>query len=345
MDHRLQALSHAEVAAMPMKETNPPSAVRIGLSGWNYPPWRKVFYPEDLTHKRELWFASRAVDTIEINGSFYSLVRPESVKRWYSDAPEGFAFSVKGSRYITHMLRLRDAETALANFFASGILALEEKLGPILWQLPPNFSFDADRLARFFDLLPRTMKAASRRARKHDGRVEGRAYVEPKGDRVIRHTIEVRHPSFCDARFVDLLREHDIAFCVADTAKHFLEYEDVTSDFVYVRLHGDLKLYESGYTRAALKKWAARIEAWSQGNEVAGARRISSAPARRTNVRGGRDVYVYFDNDAKVRAPFDARTLRALLDGERVPRAPKGIRSAGEPARTVWPAWKSLASR
>ncbi|RYZ67827.1 MAG: DUF72 domain-containing protein [Proteobacteria bacterium] len=261
----------------------------------------------------------RQVETIELNGSFYSLVLPQSVRRWMAETPDDFLFSVKGSRFITHMKRLKEVEVPLANFFASGLLALGPKFGPLLWQLPPSFAFDEARLEAFFRMLPRTQRAAASLASKHDARLEGRAVVEASHRGKLRHTLEVRHPSFDDPRFHALLKKHDVALCIADTAGVFPELQGVTADFVYVRLHGDTKLYESGYSRAALTRWAKRVRAWSDA---------------------GQDVFVYFDNDAKVRAPFDARTLRALLDGRTVPRLPKGIADAGEPARETWPAWQ-----
>jgi uncharacterized protein YecE (DUF72 family) len=319
------------------------SVVRIGISGWNYPPWRGVFYPRGLFQKDELAFASRQVDTIEINGSFYSLVRPASVTRWYRDSPDGFVFSIKGSRFITHMKRLTDVATPLANFFASGLLALGDKLGPILWQLPPSMTFDPPRLARFFDQLPRTTREAAVLARSHDHRLVGRSYTETAGCWALRYAVEVRHPSFQQPGLVELLRRHGVALCVADTAGHFPGFEDVTADFVYARLHGDTKLYESGYARRALHAWSERITAWAAGGEIDGAHRAapeSPAPPARE-----RDVYVYFDNDARVRAPFDARRLRAMVRGERAPRLPARMGEAGEPARARWPAWRPAAER
>src|SRR5688572_26020237 len=149
--------------------------VRVGISGWRYPPWRGVFFPKGWPQKRELEYASRQVNSIEINGSFYSLQRPTSYRAWYAATPAGFLFSVKGGRFITHLKRLKDVEIPLANFFASGLLCLREKLGPVLWQLPPMFRFDPDRLAAFFKLLPRDTGAASRLAAEHDEKVKGRA--------------------------------------------------------------------------------------------------------------------------------------------------------------------------
>jgi uncharacterized protein YecE (DUF72 family) len=312
-----------------------PARVRIGISGWTYPPWRKVFYPEGLAQARELAYASRVFDSIEINGSFYSLMRPSAVQAWCAAAPEDFVFAVKGSRYITHMLKLRGVEHALANFFASGVLALGDKLGPILWQLPPQLRFDAERLAQFLTLLPRTTREAARLARKHDHRVAGRAFTRARRDAPLRYALEVRHPSFVDPEFIRILRAHGVASCVADSAGLFPVIEDVTAGFVYVRLHGKDELYVSGYDDASLDGWAARIVAWSRGAQTRGA--ALAAPDRAPRARKQRDVYVYFDNDAKVRAPFDALTLRAKLRGEAAPPHPPSLAEVREQARVDWP--------
>jgi uncharacterized protein YecE (DUF72 family) len=285
-------------------------AVRIGISGWRYTPWRGTFYPKDLPQQRELEFASRRLPTIEINGSFYSLQRPEYYARWYAETPPGFLFSVKGSRYITHMLRLEGVERALANFFASGVGNLREKLGPFLWQLPPNFRYDEARLERFFKLLPRDSAQAEALARRRDAKVRGRARLSYGPPLPLRHALEVRHDSFVDPSFIALLRRHRIALVVADTAGKWPYAEDVTADFVYVRLHGDKEIYVSGYTEASLRLWSARVRAWRDGGEPLGACRITSTPPPRRNAR---DVYVYFDNDVKVRAPRDAQRLIELV--------------------------------
>ena len=218
-------------------------------------------------------------------------------------------FAVKGSRYITHMLRLRSAETALANFFASGVLALEHKLGPLLWQLPPTLKLDEQRLDEFLELLPHSTKEAGKLARRHDERVKARAYLRVAQDRELRHALEVRHPSFATPKLIDLLREHGVALVVADTAGRWPLLEDVTTDFVYVRLHGDVKLYESGYTDTALERWAERIRAWRDGRS-APSTNLAAPPSRPTKL----DVYVYFDNDIKVHAPYDAMNLAAKVE-------------------------------
>lgn len=279
--------------------------VRIGISGWKYDGWRKVFYPAKLPQKRELAYAATRFATVEINGTFYSLQRPESFARWSSQTPDDFIFAVKGSRYITHMLQLKRANAALANFFASGILRLGPKLGPILWQFSPRFIFNPEPLEKFLKILPQTTLEAAALARKHDGRVTGRSFMAVHEDHPIRHAIEIRHDSFIDPQFIELLRVYNAALVCADTVA-WPRLMDVTADFVYCRLHGSEELYASGYDDNALDAWATRVAAWARGHEPDDAERASPKSGRKP---GARDVFVYFDNDAKVRAPFDAEGL------------------------------------
>lgn len=274
--------------------TRAPGVARVGISGWTYAPWRGVFYPPGLAHRRELAYAASRLSSIEINGSFYSLQRPTSYQSWYRETPEGFVFSVKGPRFITHMKKLNGVETPLANFFASGVLALREKLGPVLWQLPPSLGYDAGRLAAFFAQLPRSSGEAAWVARRHDERLTGRALLDTDADRPLQHALEVRHSSFLTPGFLPLLRDHGIALVVADTAGKWPLIREVTADVAYVRLHGDVELYTSGYGDEALDRWAATIRPW---------------------LAAGIDTYVYFDNDVKVRAPFDAMALAERLRG------------------------------
>ena len=269
-----------------------PGTTRVGISGWTYPPWRGVWYPKGLAHRRELEFASRRLSSIEVNGSFYALQRPESWQAWREQTPADFLFSVKAGRFITHMKKLRDVETPLANFFASGLLALGDKLGPVLWQLPPNLGFDEARMRDFLSLLPHTTTAAARLAAQHDERMEGRSWVTTDTDRPLRHAVEVRHATFETDAFLDLLRAHEVAVVTADTAGRWPLLLEPTTDLAYVRLHGDAELYVSGYDDEALDRWATRVLAWQAG---------------------GADVVVYFDNDVKVRAPVDAERLMARL--------------------------------
>jgi uncharacterized protein YecE (DUF72 family) len=292
--------------------------LRIGISGWTYPPWRGVFYPKELPHRRELEFASRQFNSIEINGSFYSLQRPSSYQRWFVETPPGFVFSVKGPRFITHMKKLRDVETPLANFFASGVLCLREKLGPILWQFPPNFGWNPERFAGFFDLLPQDTSAAAKLSRQHNDKLKGGAWTTTDASRPLRYAVEIRHPTFLVPEFFALLRRHNIAFVFADTAGKWPYAEDLTADFVYCRLHGSEQLYVSGYSDKEIECWANRIEHWRQGRQPREAKLISERKAK----AGKRAVFVYFDNDAKVHAPFNAKTLATKLQGAAVYKPP-----------------------
>jgi uncharacterized protein YecE (DUF72 family) len=280
--------------------------IRIGISGWRYKGWRGVFYPKGLAQRRELAFASRQFDSIELNGSFYSLQRPLNFEQWAVETPENFIFSIKGSRYITHMLRLKEVRVPLANFFAQGLLKLGSKLGPILWQLPSNMTFDPVRLDTFFSLLPKTHVEAAELGRGHDDRLRNRAWLKVERNASLGHAIEIRHESFACERFIQLLRQHGIALVVADTVEWPL-LMDVTSDFVYCRLHGSEELYASGYEDEALDVWAHRVVTWATGEEVADGRKASRTGAVK---RRSRDVFVYLDNDRKVKAPFDAAALR-----------------------------------
>jgi uncharacterized protein YecE (DUF72 family) len=295
--------------------------IRIGISGWQYKPWRGVFYPKGLPQKRELEFASRAFPSIEINGTFYSLRRPENFERWAAETPEDFVFAVKGPRYLTHMRRLSDIEAPLANFFASGIFRLGRKLGPILWQLPPNFPFDAAGMEAFFKLLPRDTEKAAAIARRHDKWLRGRVDVRPGEKRRLRHALEIRHASFVSEEFVELLRAYDVALVCADTVE-WPRLMDVTTDFVYCRLHGSEVLYASGYGRKDIAVWARWVTLWATGREPdpaeAGVKCAHNRPARKL---AKRDVYIYFDNDAKVRAPVDAQALITEVAKLRKPKA------------------------
>jgi uncharacterized protein YecE (DUF72 family) len=290
-------------------------AIRIGISGWRYAPWRGKFYPKGLPQRRELEYAGQRFASVELNGSFYSLQTPSSYTTWREATPPGFVFAIKGSRYITHMLRLQGVDTALANFFASGVLCLRECLGPFLWQLPPSLRYDPDVLEAFFRLLPRDTEQALALARRRDRTfMHGRSALSIDRNRRLRHALEVRHESFRDPEFIALLRKHGIGLVVADTAGRWPLLEDVTAGFVYIRLHGDEQLYVSGYSDAALDDWAARIRAWSQGGQPADARLASREPPPK---RKSRDVYCYFDNDAKVHAPYDAVALMRRLGLEK----------------------------
>lgn len=283
--------------------------MRIGISGWRYKGWGGVFYPKDLPHKCELEYASRVFRSIEINGTFYSLQRPESFQRWAAETPDDFVFAVKGPRFITHMKKLRDVETPLANFLASGIFHLGSKLGPILWQLPPNFRFHAERIAGFLKLLPKNTDRAADIARHHDRGLEARVYLRPQARMAMRHALEIRHESFRTKEFIELLRAYNVALVCAD-AVDWPRLMDVTADFAYCRLHGSKVVYASGYGLKEIDAWARRVVAWAKGREPADAERVVDQPAPK---RERCDVFLYFDNDAKVRAPVDAKKLVARL--------------------------------
>ena len=284
--------------------------VRIGISGWTYPPWRKKFYPDKLAQHKELAYASSVLRSIEINGTFYSLQKPESFDKWSSETPEDFVFSVKAPRYITHIQRLKEVGTPVANFLASGILKLGPKLGPILWQLPPNFKFDESRIDAFLKLLPHDTETAARVAREHDKWMEKRCWTRTDQKRQLRHAIEIRHESFRTPQFVEMLRKYDVALVCADTPE-WPRLMDVTSDFMYCRLHGSEKIYESGYDPKSLEAWTKRVAAWAQGKEPKDSERVIDKPAPKKHAR---DVFVYFDNDAKVLAPRDAQSLTKRVD-------------------------------
>jgi uncharacterized protein YecE (DUF72 family) len=283
--------------------------VRIGVSGWTYAPWRGEFYPKGLPQKQELHYASRQFNALEINGTFYGMQVPQSFANWAAATPENFVFAVKGSRYLTHMLKLTQPKTPLANFFASGPLALGRKLGPILWQFPERFFFDAARLEAFFNLLPRTHRQAATLAALHDGRLHAPAHLDVSCDGPLRHCIEVRNDSFRSARFIELLREHDIALVCADTVEWPL-LMDITSDFIYCRLHGSAELYKSLYSNKQLDQWAMRVRDWSSGKPMT-AGNFVLPPL--TDGRP-RDVYMFFDNTDKLQAPYNAQGLMKRLE-------------------------------
>lgn len=286
-------------------------SVYIGISGWRYVPWRGVFYPKGLVQHRELEYAAGQLPSIEINGSFYSLQRPESYAAWHAATPPGFVFAVKGNRFLTHMLKLKDIEGPLANVLASGVFELRDKLGPFLWQFPPVVKFDPQRFEHFLSLLPQDTDSARELALQYQPRMEGRVSLESGPNRPMRHAVEIRHESFMDPAFIAMLRRYKVALVVADTAGRWPLCEDVTADFVYIRLHGDKELYASGYEDDAIAAWAARIDAWRRGRQPEGARLIVDKPPPKATAR---DVYCYFDNDIKVHAPFDARRLIAAVE-------------------------------
>jgi uncharacterized protein YecE (DUF72 family) len=218
--------------------------IRVGIGGWVFPPWRGVFYPPGLPQARELAHASRQVTAIEINGTFYGAQKPASFRRWHDETPEDFIFSLKGPRFATHRSDLAAAEPSIARFFASGVLELRDKLGPILWQFAPWMPFDEDAFAAFLELLPRRID-----------------------DRVLRHVVEVRHHSFASPSFTELLRRHEVVAALVDDEK-YPALTAVTSDFVYARLRRCAAEEPSGYPPDSLDGWAERL----RGYAVQGAR-------------------------------------------------------------------------
>lgn len=265
----------------------------IGISGWTFAPWRGKFYPKGLVQKRELEYASRQLNSIEVNGTFYGLQRPKSFLSWAEQTPEDFVFALKAPQFITHVKRLKEVREPLATFLGSGPLCLSKKLGPILWQFPPHVTLKDDRFKIFFEMLPHTAQAAAKLAREH-GRGKGElSFTEPVDDFPVRHAFEFRHPSFLDAKFMDLARAHQVAIVFGHTGKAYTE--EPTSDFVYARMHGEGKGFGKGYTTSMLAEWAKKIREWSKT----------------------RDVFIYFDCDKKVYAPSNALKLTQLLRGEK----------------------------
>lgn len=306
----------------------PAGPVRIGISGWRYPGWRGEFYPDALPQRAEMAYACSRFPTVEINGTFYSLQRKAYFEAWRDGTPDDFLFAIKGSRFITHMLQLNDPGQALANFFGQGVLALGPKLGPVLWQFSQRFRFREERLRAFLELLPRTHGEAARLARGHDHRVKDPATEPYGGDeasgggdgggpdhadhRPLRHAVEIRHESFLVPEVGELLREHGVALVVSHNPGLYPVVEEPTTDFMYLRLHGAERMYYGSYGDPALDDWAERIRAWAAGDEPADPARISDSAAAPAS--GPRAVYVYFDNDEKTKAPFDARRLMERLD-------------------------------
>lgn len=267
--------------------------VYVGVSGWSYDGWRGDFYPEGLPRRRQLGYVAERLTSVELNGSFYSLQRPSTYQRLVDETPEGFPVAVKGGRFITHLRRLDDVGQGLANFFASGLLLLGDQLGPVLWQLPANLAFDPDLVAGFLERLPRDHHQAARLAGRHDDKLAGdRAVTRSVSAGVVRHALEPRHPSFGEPEATALLREHGVALVASDSPGDWPCFDESTADFRYVRLHGHTQLYASGYSGASLDGWARTLRGWRDA---------------------GQDAYVYFDNDARGRAPHDAVALLGRL--------------------------------
>jgi uncharacterized protein YecE (DUF72 family) len=281
--------------------------IRIGLSGWSYRHWRGDFYPGDLPQGEALAYVTRRFPTVEVNGTFYSLTTPKAARHWYETAPRGFIYAVKGSRFITHNKKLGDVEQSLANFFASGILELGEKLGPVLWQLGPDLHFDPERVDRFLSLLPRDSKAMAGTAR--NATLDRPTTTDLVGEsHRVRHVIEPRNESFFVPEMAALARKHRVAIAFSHSSV-WPYFEEVTTDFVYLRLHGPGALYDSAYSPAEMRRWADRARIWGEGSEPEDAVRITGETVSRRR----RDVYVYFDNDRGGHAPRQAMELIGLL--------------------------------
>lgn len=259
--------------------------IRAGIGGWNYEPWRKTFYPADLAPRRELEFASRQVTSIEINGTFYRLQKPAVFAKWHASTPAAFKFSIKAPRFIVQRKDLTSAAGAIERFLASGITELESKLGPLLWQLADTKAFDPREIDSFLSLLPATA-----------------------GSLPLRHALEVRHASFLNREFLEIARKHGVAIVYEDDAKH-PGFADLTSTFVYVRLRRGVASCPTGYSLPALKKWSLRAQLWASGKEPTDLPRVA---ALRRRAAVPRDVFIYFINGAKERAPAAARKLISL---------------------------------
>jgi uncharacterized protein YecE (DUF72 family) len=277
--------------------------IRVGVAGWTYAPWRGVFYSKEIKREQELAYAASRLRTLEINDTFYGMLRPDTFGCWVEQVPADFVFAVRAPRLITHVLRLRDVRVPLANFLASGVLRLNMHLGPILWQFPPNFRFDPACITAFLKMLPHDTGHAAGLGRSHDKSLRAPPWLEVDTRRPMRHAFEVRHESFRCQEFIDLLRAHDVALVCADS-EAWPRLMDVTSDFVYCRLLGKQERCAGGYDNAALDAWSRRLKTWACGEEPADAERIGGKARSRK-----RDVFVFFDSDRKMRAPANAMEL------------------------------------
>ncbi|HEY5809741.1 MAG TPA: DUF72 domain-containing protein [Povalibacter sp.] len=262
--------------------------IRVGIGGWNYEPWRETFYPREVAKNDELAYASRKVTAIEINSTFYRLQNPSVFAKWRDATPADFMFSVKAPRFVAQRRVLADAGPSIEKFLGSGVTALESKLGPVLWQLDPKHAFDADDMARFLALLP----------------------AEASGIR-LRHALEVRHPSFMSPDFLGLARKAGVTVVLEDD-EHYPGFADVTGDFIYARLRRSVATEPAGYPPGALETWMQRAKLWRQGEEPEDLPRVLPANAS----RNPRDVFVYFINGAKERAPAAAMKLLEMLGEE-----------------------------
>jgi uncharacterized protein YecE (DUF72 family) len=266
---------------------NDAGTIRAGIGGWTYEPWDQTFYPADLPKKNQLSHASRHVTAIEINGTFYRLQKPAVFAKWRDDAPQDFVFSIKAPRYLTYRKVLSEAIDSVPRFLGSGLAELQQKLGPILWQLPPTLHFDANDVGKFLGALP----------------------TELEGLR-LRHVMEVRHETFMDAAYVELAKKHSVATVFAHTDE-FPNFADVTGDFVYARLRKAIATEPTGYSESDLQAWKERARLWAAGGAPGDLPYVTEAkPPKRP-----RDVFIFFINGAKERAPAAAQRLLTLLEG------------------------------
>ncbi|VWX59422.1 conserved hypothetical protein [Burkholderiales bacterium 8X] len=258
--------------------------IRAGIGGWTFEPWRSNFYPEGLPHSQELRYASSKLTAIEVNGTYYSTFKPPTFKKWHDETPDDFMFSLKASRYSTNRKELAGAGESIARFVESGIEELGAKLGPIVWQFMPTKVFDAEDFGAFLSLLPK--KA---------------------GSRALRHVLDVRHPSFMSPEYLALARKHKAATVFTDAEK-FPSFADCTSDFVYARLMEGQARLKTGYSSEALDTWARTAQDWAAGKSPSKLPYVDEkkAPAKAAKPR---DVFVFFINGAKERAPAAASAL------------------------------------
>ncbi len=256
-------------------------ALYIGIGGWTFAPWRGVFYPDKLPQRQELEYAASKLTSIEINGTFYGSQKPESFRKWASEVPDGFMFSLKGPRFATNRRVLAEAGDSIKRFYDSGVLELRDRLGPVLWQFAPTKKFDEADFGQFLDLLPR----------ERDGQV-------------LRHVIEVRHDSFCVPAFIALLRERGIAPVFSEHAT-YPAIADVTADFVYARLQKGKDSIATGYPPKALDAWAGRLQAWARGSEPDDLTKVTATKPKKQS----RDVFAYVIHEGKVHAPAAAMEL------------------------------------
>lgn len=289
-------------------------AIYIGISGWQYEPWNKTFYPPQLRPQGQLAYASREFNSIEVNSSFYRFHSPHVYRRWYEETPADFRFTLKAHRTLTHLQRLRHPQENLANFLASGPLELKEKWAGILWQLPPHFHLSEnnwDLLEDFFDSLPQDQIEAAQWT-------HASSRFEPQsahGPYRLYHSLEVRSHSFLVPDFIKLLKKYNIALVFADTAGKWPYCEDITSDHIYLRLHGDESFYRTQYEDSQINFFARRLQAWVQGRYPPHSQNLLNE-----EFSPPQDIFVYFDNDLKIHAPQNALKLQESMSPYLTPR-------------------------